>query len=535
MQKVIPRANLICFSGTDPRASITTDFMSTSATPNEYLLEPAKQGIDPQPESVQLQQIIERHTGKPPSRELSLTYIWQVVLTASPLLMVDLLVTACCLAASTFLVCNIAGTDPYSGFWKQLPAVLLLQSALLSLHGVYPGAGLNPVAELRGLIRSTIISYLGLTGLNVILGQLPRLEATIFATSVLITVLLLPLARTLSRYMMGHFSWWGIRVLVVGETEQRTITCRKLIKHHEWGYRPVGDFKCTTSLQPEASDLIDSERHDDLVEIARRKKAPAILICPSPDRYELVRRLVFQIPRVVAFGDAESPDYTRASSHSTHTYTTEFNFPLLHFGPRLLKRFSDIVVSLIALGLFAVPMGLIALFIKLKSPGPVFFGHKRCGQHGKTFRAWKFRSMVCNADEVLQQYLLEHPECRAEWERDQKLKDDPRVIPGVGKIIRKWSLDELPQFWNVLVGQMSLIGPRPIVESEISKYSDRYYDYSHMTPGITGLWQVSGRNNTTYEERVALDRYYVRNWSIWLDLLILAKTPAAVLTNRGAY
>jgi lipopolysaccharide/colanic/teichoic acid biosynthesis glycosyltransferase len=142
--------------------------------------------------------------------------------------------------------------------------------------------------------------------------------------------------------------------------------------------------------------------------------------------------------------------------------------------------------------------------------------------------------MVTNADAVLQEYLRNNGEAAAEWQRDHKLKNDPRVIR-IGKLLRRLSLDELPQLWNVLKGQMSLVGPRPIVESEIARYGRRYEFYARVRPGITGLWQVSGRNNTTYEERVSFDEYYVRNWSCWLDAYVLVCTIKAVLKADGAY
>ena len=143
--------------------------------------------------------------------------------------------------------------------------------------------------------------------------------------------------------------------------------------------------------------------------------------------------------------------------------------------------------------------------------------------------------MFVNADQVLDDYLDKHPELRKEWERDHKLKSDPRILPLVGVFLRKTSLDELPQLWNVLRGEMSVVGPRPIVTAEIPKYHDRYELYLRVRPGITGLWQISGRNNTTYEERVQLDTYYVRNWSPWLDLYILGRPIRTVLMREGAY
>jgi len=142
--------------------------------------------------------------------------------------------------------------------------------------------------------------------------------------------------------------------------------------------------------------------------------------------------------------------------------------------------------------------------------------------------------MVTNADRILADFLAAHPEFLMEWKRDHKLKNDPRVT-SIGKWVRRYSLDELPQIINVILGQMSLVGPRPIVTAEIVKYGRGYSLYTRVQPGITGLWQVSGRNNTTYEERVALDEYYVHNWSIWLDAYILLRTIRTVITADGAY
>ena len=142
--------------------------------------------------------------------------------------------------------------------------------------------------------------------------------------------------------------------------------------------------------------------------------------------------------------------------------------------------------------------------------------------------------MVVDADKVLQDYLDKHPELREEWERDHKLKNDPRVTL-VGRVLRKTSLDELPQIWNVFKGEMSLVGPRPIVDDEIEKYGDTFNRYKRVLPGITGLWQVSGRNNTTYQERVNYDEYYVQNWSLRFDLYILLRTVRTVLFREGAY
>ncbi len=200
---------------------------------------------------------------------------------------------------------------------------------------------------------------------------------------------------------------------------------------------------------------------------------------------------------------------------------------------QMLKRALDIV-GVLMLGTLALPLvALIALATKLDSKGPVIYGHRRIGRGGRTFFAWKFRSMVVNADTVLTDYLQRDPKARDEWESKQKLRNDPRVTR-VGRLLRKSSLDELPQLWNVLVGEMSLVGPRPIINSEIHRYRERISLYERVLPGLSGLWQVSGRNDTTYEERVELDSYYVRNWSFWLDVCILARTIPTLLFGRGA-
>jgi Undecaprenyl-phosphate galactose phosphotransferase WbaP len=207
---------------------------------------------------------------------------------------------------------------------------------------------------------------------------------------------------------------------------------------------------------------------------------------------------------------------------------------LLLRGPRTLKRCLDLALTVVG-GIIVLPLiGLIAVFIAAESRGTVFYGQERIGRGGRPFKAWKFRSMSRDADQLLAAYLERHPELREEWERDHKLRDDPRVTR-VGRLLRRTSLDELPQLWNVVRGEMSLIGPRPIVRAETERYADMIEMYLRVRPGISGLWQVSGRSDTTYAERVALDSYYVRNWSVWLDLFILAKTVRVVLLGKGAY
>jgi lipopolysaccharide/colanic/teichoic acid biosynthesis glycosyltransferase len=201
---------------------------------------------------------------------------------------------------------------------------------------------------------------------------------------------------------------------------------------------------------------------------------------------------------------------------------------------KTLTAAMNIVVALAVLTFLLPLMLLVALAIYAQDGGPVLFAHRRIGLNGRQFRCLKFRSMAIDAEQRLAALLASDPAARAEWQRDHKLRRDPRVTR-LGAFLRKTSLDELPQFLNVLRGEMSIVGPRPIVEAEVAKYGRRFTDYCAVKPGITGLWQVSGRNDTSYRTRVALDCVYARRRSFGLDAYIIACTVPAVLTRRGSY
>ena len=201
---------------------------------------------------------------------------------------------------------------------------------------------------------------------------------------------------------------------------------------------------------------------------------------------------------------------------------------------RILKRAFDLLLTICG-GLAISPVLLVVtILVAIENKGNIIFAHKRVGKHGKLFPCYKFQSMVPDAQQKLVNYLATHSEARKEWEESFKLTNDPRVTK-LGAFLRKTSLDELPQLWNVIRGDMSLVGPRPIVMKEIEKYGDFIKEYYMVLPGITGMWQASGRSDTTYEERVEMDTWYVRNWSVWIDFMYLFKTVKAVFAGRGAY
>lgn len=203
------------------------------------------------------------------------------------------------------------------------------------------------------------------------------------------------------------------------------------------------------------------------------------------------------------------------------------------WGHRLVKRAFDIALSVCLLLTLSPLFGWLAWRVR-KDGGPAVFAHERIGRGGRTFRCLKFRTMVPDAQARLQELLDRDPAALSEWERERKLKNDPRIT-AVGRLLRKTSLDELPQLWNVLRGDMSLVGPRPVIRDELKEYGDQLDYYLESRPGITGLWQISGRSDTTYLTRVNLDAWYVRNWSLWYDLVILIRTVRVVLKGEGAY
>lgn len=199
----------------------------------------------------------------------------------------------------------------------------------------------------------------------------------------------------------------------------------------------------------------------------------------------------------------------------------------------LVKRGVDILGSLLFLLALAPVMLVLCLLVRMDG-GPALFAHTRIGVNGRTFGCLKFRSMCIDAEKKLQELLARDPAARAEWERDYKLRNDPRIT-SIGRFLRQTSLDELPQLINVLIGDMSLVGPRPIVRAEISRYGTAIQEYLRCRPGITGLWQTSGRNDVNYDKRVELDTRYARSWSFKQDIVILFRTVGVVLKRSGAY
>jgi Undecaprenyl-phosphate galactose phosphotransferase WbaP len=453
----------------------------------------------------------------------------------------DALALAAC-AALAWWVKSLAdpGLDPWS-YLRALPALLGGTLLIYASLGLYPAVGWGAAEELRRVSYGTSLAILAGFSLTFLAKSGDVWSRQVFLVTWALALVAVPLARALVRRQCCRMDWWGIpcAVLGAGSTGQQVV---HLLRARPWlGLAPVAvlDDDPTRHGQQVGGLAISGPVLEQAATLAEaRQVRHAILAMPGLPPERLGRLLdglgdhlrhVFIAPALPG-----SPDVIAEAREFANTLVLEVRQNLLRPEVRVLKRALDIVAVTGGLLLFGWLFAGLALAVKLTSPGPVFYGQKRIGRGGHEFMAWKFRSMVKDADAQLKTYLEVHPELREEWERDHKLKDDPRVT-WIGRLLRRTSLDELPQLWNILRGDMSLVGPRPIVQDEVAKYGERFALFCKVRPGLSGLWQVSGRNDTTYAERVALDCYYVRNWSVWLDLVILARTVRVVLLGKGAY
>ncbi|MBW4459572.1 MAG: undecaprenyl-phosphate galactose phosphotransferase WbaP [Nodosilinea sp. WJT8-NPBG4] len=450
----------------------------------------------------------------------------------------DLLALALAGSAGVYLRLAFGGEylpSLYGQLWPILGVFLLAYA----VAGLYPAVGLSPVDELRRICLSTTFTYLVLGAGLFLTREGETYSRGVFLLAWLLSLLMVLTGRLVVKHLFARYPWWGYQVLILGGGRTGELVIQTLKNQPAFGLKPVailddsrvheGSLCGVPIVGPLSAAPHLALRHDIHY---------AIVAMPGMQREKLLRVLELYgrtFPHLLMIPDLFGVASLWVNSKDLGGILgLEIRQQLLLPGPRLLKTLLDLVLTLV-IGLCLLPiLVVIAVLVKLDSPGPVFYGQPRLGQNNTTFVAWKFRSMVPNAGLVLERYLTENPLLREQWERDHKLRYDPRITR-VGHFLRRTSLDELPQLWNVLRGEMSLVGPRPIVEEEIVRYADKYSLYTKVLPGLTGLWQVSGRNNVSYDERVNLDAYYVRNWSVWLDIYILLRTVWVVVIGDGAY
>ncbi len=461
---------------------------------------------------------------------------YSAALTVAALALTDFCVLISVFFLSTWIWSLVRPGVDVVRFLASWPFAFVILAVYMA-SGLYQVIGMNAVEEFRRSVVATSLAFLVLAGITLLQRGAHWLPRMIVVLTWLLVSVALPAARSATRKVCGTRKWFGRSVVVLGAGKAGEDVIRTLQKSPGFGLKPVAVL----------DDKAARSHVRGVAVIGGLALAPAlgaagfrygILAMPDLSRaslLEVIRKYGQTFDRLLLI-----PDLLGMSSLWVEATDLggilglEIHNNLLHLPERIFKRVLDLMV-VAAFSPFLVPLFcIIGCLIKITSRGPLFFGHRRIGQNGRTFKAWKFRTMVHDADAVLKRHLEANPALAEEWRLTHKLKNDPRVTP-LGRLLRRASLDELPQVLNVLTGEMSLVGPRPIVGLEVDKYGEGYGLYCRVKPGITGLWQVSGRNNTTYPERVAYDQYYVRNWSVWLDLYILKNTVRTVLTGDGAY
>lgn len=392
--------------------------------------------------------------------------------------------------------------------------------------------------EFRHLLRSVSITMiLFLAAMTVVKRGADVSRPALVMAWVLAPGILLGLRLWLKKHLLSRCAFWLRKVLIAGVNTDACQVAGHLRHFPELGYEVVGFIGDVHGGADESEPNFGSL--DQLEAVIKQQQIDELIIAlPGESRirqFELLKRAEGLVPRVSVLPELFDADKLNVEVEKVERYFfLSFQNNLMKRSNRYLKSFFEIVTLMALFPLWGGVLLGLCLAVKLSSPGPVFFLQKRIGNGGREFWCFKFRTMVLDADECLEQYLVENPLARHEWDNERKLKNDPRITP-IGRILRRTSLDELPQMFNVLKGEMSLIGPRPIVAEEIEKYGNYFSYYKSVCPGISGLWQVSGRNDVDYAQRVMLDTFYVRNWSLWLDFMILLRTIPAVLRKNGAY
>lgn len=417
------------------------------------------------------------------------------------------------------------GPEYFLQLWPALPVFVVLNAVFRLYQGsvACPGAPVTPVEEMRRLMASAALTHIGIIAYIALTRQtMKEISRVVTVFSGVLTALLVQPARDLARWMVSRVKSMRIPAVVVGDGAMVRSVAEALDGDVYSGFR--------------VERVFDSGAPRDVVANCRQIGIRTLFSCEDEKSFRLAlpdySNWFVRMERIPPTGDSLPVATVRPVSFGAYSGLEIVNRRQLKV-LSIQKWLLDKALALVAFVLLSPFFLIVPLLIKLTSRGPAFYRQDRLGRNGSPIRVWKFRSMYVDADERLKSILESDPAKKAEWEANFKLADDPRVTP-LGKFLRKTSIDEFPQLFNVFAGDMALVGPRPIVDKEVAYYGDAYPVFSSVKPGITGLWQASGRSDTDYARRVALDTYYVLNWSPWLDLWIMKQTVGAVLSLRGA-
>lgn len=441
--------------------------------------------------------------------------------------------------------CLFGGFD-YPRYLRLWPGLLLWVLAF-AIEGLYRGAGLTarifltPVEELRRITVGTTWAFMTvMVGMYVLQGGL-FFSRLILGIAWLIAMILVPCGRALLRKLCSQRSWWGSSVVIFGSgpTARRVVDI--LLRQPELGLKPVGILTDTPAVETAIDGVPVLGGFERAWQLGRTRGIPYCIVAleggSNKRMFDIHQEYGDCFPHMMVIPDLGGlASLWIVARDVGGILGLEIRHNLLIASNRWVKRTLDLAVAIPLIILLSPLLLALMAWIRLVSPGNPVYGQEREGMDGRRIRIWKLRTMYIDADKRLEKLLERDPEARNEWQRYFKLKNDPRILPVVGSFLRKFSLDELPQLWNVIVGEMSLVGPRPFPNYHLQAFDEKFRTLRHrVLPGVTGLWQVTARSEGDLEVQQRLDTYYIRNWSVWLDLYLMARTFSVVVRGRGAY
>ena len=418
--------------------------------------------------------------------------------------------------------------------------LVVINLLMLAFKGNYPGRGLVAVTELKNLIESIITAFF-LVGLVIfVTTPVSNFSRSIFLLSLIFSCVLAPIGRFTLRKFMTLKNWWGEPIAIIGSGTEIISLYQDVKKCRRLGFRTVvGLYLEDDQRIHEAQTSIPFfPLSKDILQFLQQRNVKTLIVSVPPNEFrknnpELLLEIEKLFIRVIFLLDNVSFGFLWGRSvdiEGRPAFQMQHNLlnPITYF----FKKVVDFSLAVIFLIPTVFIFALISLLIVVDSPGPIFYTQERIGQNKKNFRIYKFRTMVKNADDMLGQLLMNDNKLRKEYDKYHKLENDPRITR-VGKILRRLSLDEIPQIFNVFKGNMSLIGPRAYMASEMKDISSDADIIFRVKPGLTGWWQVMGRNETTFEQRKKMDIYYINNWSLWIDLYIFLKSFYTIISGKG--
>lgn len=421
--------------------------------------------------------------------------------------------------------------------YAPLFGVLILVFVLL---GVYPGAGKSPIDELRQISLAISGLFAAVLASLMVSDHLHAELLVVFVATWAVTCMAVAHLRVLARQLLARRPWWGVPAVVVGSGRTAQLVIERIRSNPNLNLKVVA---CLDSDPQRIGSIVAGVPVLDAIENAatvKRAFNSSYAILAVPDQAPsatLLHSLVSTFSSVVIVPQTLGLTSVGVSTRdSGDLIGLHVRGHLSQPGNLIAKRVLDLLL-LIPLGMLALPLiVLAALAVLVVSPGNPFFSQVREGQHGRPIRIWKLRSMRRNGDWLLAEHLERYPEARTEWETHFKLARDPRVIPVIGALLRRLSLDELPQLVNIARGELSFVGPRPYPYYHLEHFDSEFRRLrATVVPGLTGYWQVTSRSNADLVEQVEQDTFYIKNWSLWFDLYVLVRTPWAVLFGFGAY